>query len=227
DMETNGYFTPAYLLRELAKEMGEQETRPQRSQNNQELLEQLYKVGLMTEANKEQIVADSVLLGSSEYGAYLPYLTNIQRIDFPMKGTMAEGYPMILSALSALDTTLSAITFKLEQVDRPADQPATGEYFQVTFSGLGQESSTIIHAHEDSGDTPGQPPRLLFIPTYLKVIDDLLEKANYPQRLFTAELWGQVDSEDAPIPVYLLLADKTQQPVIDQHYFQLQLSGND
>lgn len=222
DMDTNGYFLPAYILQKLAQEMGELETREPRIKANTDLIEQLVTVGMMDAENQEFILRTDSLLASSEYGVFLPFLKNTQRLNLPVDCSMKEGYPAVLAALSKIDSSLKDIAFEVRKIERPVGRDAVGEYFEVLLDGLGHSSKTIIHATENSGDIPGKPPRFLFVPVYLGVVDDLLEKAGYEKRLYTASLWRQIN-KDETLPSYIMLVNPANDRLITMSYVQLGL----
>ena len=225
DIEAHGYYPPAYVLRELAKEMGERETRESRVNKHKELLDTLVSAELMTIKNSETIKSIDSLLTSSETGAFLPYLNNMQRINFPAEGTIAEGYPMLLGALAEIDSTLANISFSLKQIKRPERRDTIGEYFEIELSLTDYSASSIIHASEESGDKPGESPRMLFIPAYLKVVDQLLMQAGSSKRLYTASMWKQLDKSKI-LPIYISLIDSAHSRLIRKGYLELGLSGN-
>lgn len=225
DMDAHGYYAPAYVLGELAKEMGELETKRSRINKHIKLLDTLVSTGLMTMKNSQKIKLTDSLVASSETGAFLPYLDNTQCINFPAEGTIEEGYSMLLSALTEIDPTLANISFSLKQIKRPEGRDTTGEYFEIELSQTKNTATTIIHASEESGDKPGEPPRMLFIPAYLKVADQLLTQAGSSKRLYTASMWRQLD-ESKILPIYISLIDSAHSRLIRKGYLELGLSGN-
>lgn len=225
DMEANGYFSSVYLLDALAREMGELETRELRKQQHEALLAELEKAGMITPETAQMLLANDSLLTSSEYNVFLPYLENTVRIDFPNDGLLENGYPALFAALAQIDPALNDFSATIERITTPPGRDSTGEYFEVTVSGLGHSAQTIIHATKSSGDIVGQPPRFSFISSYLLIIDDLLEKAGYEKRLYTAPLYQQLKEANI-FPVYISLVDLANQALVDSGYMKLGLRGN-
>lgn len=225
DMEANGYFSSVYLLDALAREMGELETKAVRKTQHEALLAELEKAEMITPVTAQMLLANDSLLTSSEYNVFLPYLENTVRIDFPSDGLLENGYPALFAALAQIDPELNDFSATIEQITTPPGRDSTGEYFEVTVSGLGHSAQTIIHATESSGDIVGQPPRFSFISNYLIIIDDLLEKAGYEKRLYTAPIYRQINKEGI-LPVYISLVDLANQALVTSSGRELGLSGN-
>jgi hypothetical protein len=226
DMEANGYFVPAVLLKNLADEMGEFETKDARLAENKKLLDQLEANGLMTAENRQAILTNDSLVASSEYSVFLPYLINTSRFDFPLTGRLKDGYPAIFSAMEQVDPMLHGLSAEINQVPPPTERDTTGEYFEVVISGLGITAQTIIHATENSGDIVGQPPRFSFLPDYIQVIDELLEKSGYEKRLYTAQCYRQISKEDI-LPVYVSLINPANSDPLLLSHPTLYLRGNE
>jgi len=204
DMETNGNFMPAVILKDLADEMGEVETKEERLADHKKLLKQLEEAGLMTPENRRTVLGNGNVVASSEYSVFLPFLNNTTRLDFSLTGLLKDGYPSIFEALEEIAPMLKGFVADIRQIPPPTGRDSIGEYFEVVVTGLDTTAQATVHASEQSGDVLGQPPRFSFLPDYLRVIDELLKKGGYDKRLYTAPCYQQVVDEKT-LPVYVAL----------------------